>query len=138
MDPAPTPRWRRFLQLLAAVLVVGTAAVWFSPVNGSAATSVECQHPLITGEEAIDLRHVSSDVACRIVRAIPAYERANHVTPLYRCVGGDSQTGRPYHPVTALHHFHGWNVGVVKGRLSFWRGTSFFSVTGTDFGAYCD
>lgn len=123
-----------------AVLVSTTAAGAVAPRRAAAARSVECQHPVTTGELAVDLHDVSPAAACKVVRAIPAYETKSyndHLPPLYRCVGGNPKTGQPSHPVTGLHRFDGWHVGVIHGMLKFWRGASSFSVSGTDFGAYC-
>lgn len=133
--------WRARRSALAFSVSAGVACFAFALCPGIAsARTVECQHPVTTGELAVNVRHVSAAVACGIVRAIPGYEAKSHrehLTPLFRCVGGNRVTGQVSHPVTALHHFRRWRVGVVDGLLKFWRGDSSFSVSGTDFGAYC-
>jgi hypothetical protein len=82
---------------------------------------------------------VTGAVACKVVLAFAVYEPKTYadksLTPLFRCVGGSQY--QPGHPVVGQRRFDGWNVSIVSGALTFSKGTSSFSVGGTDFGAYC-
>jgi hypothetical protein len=121
------------LAVLATALVVGQA----SAATGSAADSRQCQQPLVTGQEAVNIKNVSPQAACRTVRALARLiENGSKAGRLYECVGAGRN--RPGKPVLKIHRFDGWNLKVVKTygfRMS--RGSASFEVTGQDFPLNC-
>jgi hypothetical protein len=57
--------------------LVAALALVVSTAPASAARSYECQHPLVTGEEAVHLHNISPRDACRLVRRLATWERHN-------------------------------------------------------------
>jgi hypothetical protein len=93
----------------------------------------ECQHPLVTGEEAYNLHDVGAVTACTVVRALGRWEThpISDIRELYACVGAGHHT-----PELVLHSFDGWKLSLTPDfRMS--RGSRSFDVTGTDFPVNC-
>lgn len=125
----------------AAMLAILAATVLVLAVAGGAAAKAgltrECQHPLVTGEEATNIRGVSPRAACKVVRALARFI-ANGQTAdrLYECVG--LTKAHPGRPVLVIHEFEGWKLRVVNGYgLQMHRPGASFGVTGTDFPLNC-
>jgi hypothetical protein len=100
-------------------------------------TIYDCQHPVVTGEGAYELVHVTATQACRVVRALARFiHNGAQGWRLYRCAGRSStSTGRP---VLVIKRFDGWALRVATtSRLVMSRGASSFSVIGTDFPLNC-
>lgn len=104
----------------------------------SSADSRECQHPLTTGQEAVNIKHVNPKTACKTVRALARFiSNGTNYKRLYKCVGthGGHTAGRP---VLKIHRFEGWKLKVVHTYgFQMSRGRGSFEVTGTDFPLNC-
>jgi hypothetical protein len=126
--------------LLAGVALCCLLA--FTQEHAAAASSEgvtrECQHPLTTGQEAINIRHVNPKTACKTVRALARFiSNGTNSRRLYKCVGthGGHTAGRP---VLEIHRFDGWRLKVVHTYgFQMSRGRGSFEVTGTDFPLNC-
>jgi hypothetical protein len=125
----------------AAMLAVLAAAVLVLAVAGGAAARAgvtrECQHPLVTGQEATNIRGVSPTVACKVVRELARFIGNGQAGDrLYKCVG--LTKSHPGRPVLVIHRFEGWKLRVVNGYgLQIYRPGASFGVTGTDFPLNC-
>jgi hypothetical protein len=125
------------LSLLTGALATTAAAVALA-TGGAAPAAVpkiyECQHPLTTGQEAYNLRHVSVKTACKLVRDLGRWENQDHhLTQLYKCVGAGQHT-----PRLKKHSLEGWKLSITKpGDFQMSRGRSSFDVGGTDFPVDC-
>jgi hypothetical protein len=119
---------------LGALALVGTGALLSVGGAQAAPRVVECQHPLTTGWEASNLRHVSAKVACRVVRHLGHWEqKPGNIRRLYKCVGPGKHTA-----VLKLHSFEGWRLSLSRaGRFRMARGRASFNVSGTDFPINC-
>lgn len=122
---------------LAALAVLGLLA--FSGSSAQAAAkpvSHECQHPLVTGEEAVNVKGVSVAEACKVVRALGTYlrEPAN-IRKLYECAGATRKM--PGRPVLLQHEFEGWKLKLVGYNFVMYKAGASFRVTGTDFPVNC-
>jgi hypothetical protein len=98
--------------------------------------SHECQHPLVTGEEAVNVKGVSVPEACKVVRALGDFlSKPANIRKLYECRGPSNRPGRP---VLLMDEFQGWKLKLVDtyGFLMYKKGAS-FRVTGTDFPVNC-
>jgi hypothetical protein len=98
----------------------------------------ECQHPLTTGQEAVNIRGVDPKTACKTVRALARFiSNGERPGRLYGCVGthGGHTAGRP---VLKIHRFEGWRLKIVQTYgLQMSAGGGSFDVTGTDFPLNC-
>jgi hypothetical protein len=128
--------------LIALLALLAAAALSFAVAGGAAAapsTGVtrECQHPMTTGQEAVNIKNVSPKTACKVVRALARFiEDGAKPEGLYKCVGLTKQ--HPGRPVLVIHSFEGWKLKVVNGYgLKVYRGNASFGVTGTDFPLNC-
>ncbi|HXR14430.1 MAG TPA: hypothetical protein VN740_07185 [Solirubrobacteraceae bacterium] len=92
----------------------------------------ECQHPMITGQEAYHLVDVSPATACKTVRELAAFvHNGAKGYKLYRCAG----LGKP---VLVISQLDGWKLQISRRYgLVMSRGGSLFAVTGTDFPLNC-
>jgi len=124
----------RRICLLGALAAAGAVSL-MEGAPASAATYVECQHPVVTGVEVSHLTHVSSATACSAALALYSWENTgNHGAKLYKCAS--NPLGRP---VLKLHSFDGWTLSLVKsGYFQMSRGRSSFYVSGTDFPIACN
>jgi hypothetical protein len=107
--------------LLVVPLLLGRA---------DAFTTIECQHPVMTGVEISKLHHVSSATACPVALALFRWESGgNREALLYGCHG-------MLHPYLRLHRFHGWHLS-LDPYFVMSRGGASFVVSGTDFPINC-
>jgi hypothetical protein len=123
--------------LLASMAMTFALGQQATAVAKPSSNSRECQHPLTTGQEAVNIRGVSPQEACKTVRALARFiENGAKPARLYECAG--ISRNHPGRPVLKIHRFDGWNLKVVKTygfRMS--RDGGAFEVTGTDFPLNC-
>ena len=119
--------------LAAAILVLAVAG----GVSAKAGVTRECQHPLVTGQEATNIRGVSPKAACKVVRGLARFiDDGQKGGRLYECVG--LTKSHPGRPVLVIHRFQGWKLRVVNGYgLLLHRPGASFGVAGTDFPLNC-
>lgn len=128
--------------LLAAAALAGVALLALLALSGSPAAaakpkSYECQHPLITGQEAVNPKGISPKAACKVVRELGAFLSTDQgIEELYECVG-ETKT-HPGRPKLLMTEFNGWKLKLVKQYNFFMTkpGQS-FRVTGQDFPVNC-
>ena len=138
MSPGVVGRPVRSILIAAALVLFFVLAQQHAATANSTGASRECQHPLTTGQEAINIAHVNPKTACKTVRALARFiSNGRGYKRLYRCVGthGGHTAGRP---VLTIHRFEGWRLNIVHTygfRMS--RGRGSFEVTGTDFPLNC-
>jgi hypothetical protein len=119
--------------LLGALAVAAACALPTSAPALAATKYVECQHPVTTGVEVSNLRHVSSATACPVALALYSWENKNTDIPkLYTC------TSTPPGAVLKRHSFDGWKLSIKSGPFQMSRGNSSFDVSGTDFPIACN
>jgi hypothetical protein len=141
MNASPTSLTARgavaFSLLLAALALTLVVSQRASAAGGSGTGSRQCQHPLVTGQEAVNIKNVSPQVACKVVRSLARLiEDGGKPGRLYECAGA-SRT-RPGRPVLKIHRFDGWNLKIVKTYgFKMSRGNASFEVTGQDFPLNC-
>src|SRR5436853_602360 len=91
---APKP-----LLIAAVALLALVGALALSTAGARAAArpvSHECQHPLVTGEEAVNVKGVSVPEACKVVRSLGAFlSKPANIRKLYECRGPKNRPGRP-------------------------------------------
>jgi hypothetical protein len=122
---------------LAALALLCIAALAGSPAAAAAPKSYECQHPLTTGEEAVNLKGVSPKEACKVVRALGRFlSKPANIEKLYECAGATPR--KPGRPVLLMHEFEGWKLKLVNGyNFVMYKAGASFRVTGTDFPVNC-
>jgi hypothetical protein len=131
----------RALSLKAVTLATGLAALVAmailalgGPAAAAKPASHECQHPLVTGEEAVGVKGVSVAEACKVVRSLGTYlSKPANIRKLYKCTGPGSHT-----PVLLMNEFEGWKLKLARGYwFVMYRPGASFRVTGTDFPVNC-
>jgi hypothetical protein len=122
------------LAVLAMTLVVSQRA---AAAGASATTTRPCQHPLVTGQEAVNIKNVSPQKACKVVRALARFiGDGSKSGRLYECAGASPT--KPGRPVLKIHRFQGWDLKIVKTYgFKMSRGKASFEVTGQDFPLNC-
>ncbi|MGA2469257.1 MAG: hypothetical protein ABSG64_01035 [Solirubrobacteraceae bacterium] len=121
--------------LLGALVVAAAAAASLSMSAPAQADTkyTECQHPVVTGVEVSNLRHVSTATACPVALSLYSWENKDaNGTKLYKC------TSSPPGVVLKLHKFDGWKLSITKSGFEMSRGQSSFYVSGTDFPIACN
>jgi hypothetical protein len=122
---------------LAAAALLVLLALSGSPAAAAKPKIYECQHPLITGQEAVNPKGISPKAACKVVRELGAFLSTDkHIEELYECKGATPK--RPGKPVLLMDEFNGWKLKLVNGYNFFMTkpGQS-FRVTGQDFPVNC-
>ena len=122
---------------LAAVALLAFLALSGSPAAAAKPKSYECQHPLVTGQEAVNPKGISPKAACKVVRELGAFlSTTKGIEELYECVG-ETKT-HPGRPKLLMTEFNGWKLKLVKEYNFFMTkpGQS-FRVTGQDFPVNC-
>jgi hypothetical protein len=137
MDSRAVPRKALTLATaLAALAALAVFALAGPPASAAAAKPVshECQHPVVTGEEAVGVKGVSVAEACKVVRSLGTYlSKPANIRKLYKCTGPGSHT-----PVLLMHEFEGWKLKLARGYwFVMYRSGASFRVTGTDFPVNC-
>jgi hypothetical protein len=121
-------------------LVIATASLLLALGTGTASAFPklhECQHPVVTGEEAYNLHNISVKAACKAVRQLGVYLRKPaNIRKLYGC--NRPHPNAPGKPFLKQHTFDGYDLHIAKsGAFVMSQGNASFSVTGTDFPLNC-
>jgi hypothetical protein len=124
---------------LAAAALAATALLVLLALSGSPASAAgknkvyECQHPLVTGQEAVNPKGVSPKEACKVVLALGKFlEKVPNIRKLYACQGPGNHT-----PVLKMHEFEGWKLKLTNYAFIMYKPGASFRVTGTDFPVNC-
>jgi hypothetical protein len=138
MNPAPS-RLRSVLGTATLALLALAAVLMLAGAPARAAKPIvhECQHPLVTGEEAVNVKGVSVAEACKVVRALGTYlSKPANIRKLYECAGESAK--QPGRPVLLMHEFEGWKLKLANGfNFVMYKPGASFRVTGTDFPINC-
>jgi hypothetical protein len=121
-----------------SAVALALAALALAGMSSTAAASskfYECQHPTTTGQVAYNLKHVTAQTACTLVRALAVWDKS-----WYTCRGHNSTVAGK--PVVTMDKFRGWTLSIVFEAktgytLTVHRGDSSFQVAGTDWPVYC-
>jgi hypothetical protein len=124
--------------VLTALAVLGLLAL--SSQSASAAAkpkSYECQHPLVTGQEAVNPKGISPKEACKVVRSLGKFlSKTANIEKLYECAGATPK--KPGRPVLLMDEFEGWKLKLVNGyNFVMHKPGASFRVTGQDFPVNC-
>jgi hypothetical protein len=125
------------LAVTAAVALLALVALSGSPAAAAKPKEYECQHPLVTGQLAINPKGISPKEACKVVRSLGKFLSTDaHIEELYECVGATPK--KPGRPKLLMTEFEGWHLKLVKGYNFFMTkpGQS-FRVAGQDFPVNC-
>lgn len=122
---------------LAVAALLCLVALSASPAGAAKPKSYECQHPLVTGQEAVNPKGISPKKACVVVRALGKYlSTAKNIEALYECKGATPQM--PGKPVLLQTEFEGWHLKLVKGyNFYMTKPGKSFKVQGQDFPVNC-
>jgi hypothetical protein len=122
---------------LAAVALLALLSLSTSSASAAKLKEYECQHPLVTGQLAINPKGISPKEACKVVRALGKYLSTDkNIETLYECKGATAK--KPGKPVLLQTEFEGWRLKLVNG-YNFYMlkpGMS-FRVAGQDFPVNC-
>ncbi len=120
----------RFAYSGCLALAISIMLLCALPTGATAAATVECQHPVMTGVEVYELRHITSSSACPVALALFRWETTGRrERELYGCRG----IGHPY---LRLRRFQGWHLALTPDFVMSRHGAS-FAVGGTDFPINC-
>jgi hypothetical protein len=122
---------------LAAAALLALLALSASPAGAAKPKMYQCQHPLVTGEFAINPKGISPKKACVYVRALSKYlSNEKNIEALYECKGATSQ--KPGRSVLLQTEFEGWHLKLVNSyQLVFSKPGQSFRVGGQDFPVNC-
>jgi hypothetical protein len=122
---------------LAALALLCVAALAGAPAQAaSKPKSYECQHPLVTGQEAVNPKGISPKEACKVVRALGRFLSTDaNIEKLYECAG--ATRNKPGHPVLLMHEFEGWKLTLRHYDFIMHKPGASFRVTGQDFPVNC-
>jgi hypothetical protein len=128
------------LAMATAALAALAFPLLLAPGHSMAAAkpvSHECQHPLITGQEAVNVKGVSVKEACKVVRSLGKFlSKDANIEKLYECKG--ATRNKPGRPVLLMDEFEGWNLKLVKTyNFVMYKPGASFRVTGQDFPVNC-
>jgi hypothetical protein len=122
---------------LAAAALLALLALAGTPANAAKLKEYECQHPLVTGQLAINPKGISPKEACVVVRALGRYLSTDkNIETLYECKGATPK--KPGKPVLLQTELEGWHLKLVKGYNFYMTmpGKS-FKIQGQDFPVNC-
>jgi len=122
---------------LAGVALLGLLALSSASAHAAKLKEYECQHPLVTGQLAINPKGISPKKACKVVRSLGKFLSTDkHIEELYECKGATPK--KPGRPVLLMDEFEGWHLKLVNGYNFFMTkpGQS-FRVAGQDFPVNC-
>ena len=120
------------LALLALLVVAGPAASAAAPKP----KSYECQHPLVTGQEAVNPQGISPKEACKVVRSLGKFlSKDANIEKLYECKGATKTM--PGRPVLLMTEFEGWKLHLNGYNFRMSKEGASFRVTGQDFPVNC-
>lgn len=97
----------------------------------------ECQHPVITGQEAVNVKGISVKEACKVVRSLGKFlSKTANIEKLYECKGATAR--KPGRPVLLMDEFEDWKLKLVKTyNFVMHKPGASFRVTGQDFPVNC-
>ena len=122
---------------LATAALLALLALSSSSASAAKLKEYECQHPLVTGQLAINPKGISPKEACKVVRSLGRFLSTNeHIEELYECQGATPK--KPGRPKLLMTDFEGWKLKLVKEYNFFMTkpGQS-FRVAGQDFPVNC-
>jgi hypothetical protein len=122
---------------LAVVALLAMLALTGSPASAAKPKVYQCQHPVVTGQEAVNPKGISPKEACKVVLSLGRFlSEPGNIEALYECKGATART--PGRPKLLMTEFEGWKLKLVNGYSFFMTkpGQS-FRVTGTDFPINC-
>jgi hypothetical protein len=122
---------------LAAVALFALLALSSSSASAAKLKEYECQHPVVTGQLAINPKGISPKAACKVVRSLGKFLSTNKgIEEFYECVGATAK--KPGRPKLLFDEFEGWQLKLVNGYNFFMTkpGQS-FRVAGQDFPVNC-
>jgi hypothetical protein len=131
LKPALAAAALAVVALLAMLLISG------APASAAKPKVYECQHPLVTGQEAVNPKGIAPKEACKVVLSLGKFlSKPGNIEALYECQGATPKM--PGRPKLLMTEFEGWKLKLVKGYNFFMTkpGQS-FRVTGTDFPVNC-
>ncbi len=122
---------------LAAVALLALLALSSSSANAAKLKEYECQHPVVTGELAINPKGISPKEACKVVRSLGKYlSKTKNIEALYECKGATPK--KPGKPVLLQTEFEGWKLKLVNGyNFYMTKPGKSFRVAGQDFPVNC-
>lgn len=121
---------------LAITALLALLALTGAPASAAKPKVYECQHPLVTGEEAVNPKGVTPQEACKVVRSLGRFlGKPANIRKLYECRG--ATTRHPGRPVLLMHEFEGWKLKLQHYAFIMYRPGAHFRVTGTDFPVNC-
>lgn len=123
---------------LAAAALLALLALSTAPAGAAKPKQFQCQHPMVTGEFAINPKGISGKEACVYVRALGKYlSSEKNIKALYECKGATPK--KPGRPVLLQNEFEGWHLKLFKGtgELIFSKPGQSFRVAGQDFPVNC-
>ena len=138
MNSHAAPSKTAALAALAAIALLALIALAASSAQAAAKpNSYECQHPLITGQEAVNPKGISPKEACKVVLSLGRYlSKPANIKKLYECAGATPK--KPGRPVLLMDEFEGWKLKLVNGyNFVMHKPGASFRVTGQDFPVNC-
>jgi hypothetical protein len=118
------------LAVAALLLMLALAG---APASAAKPKSYECQHPLVTGQEAVNPKGVTPKEACVVVRSLGKFlSKPANIRKLYVCKGPGNHT-----PVLKMDEFEGWKLKLQNYAFIMHKPGASFRVTGTDFPVNC-
>lgn len=118
---------------LAAAALLMLLAFTGAPASAAKPKVYECQHPLVTGQEAVNPKGVTPQEACKVVRSLGKFlEKVPNIRKLYTCTGPGGHT-----PVLKMTEFEGWKLKLQNYAFIMYKPGASFRVTGTDFPVNC-
>lgn len=126
------------LRTAAAAALAAAALLMLLAFTGGSASAAkpkvyECQHPLVTGQEAVNPKGVTPKEACKVVLSLGKFlEKPGNIRKLYVCQGPGGHT-----PVLKMDEFEGWKLKLQNYAFIMYRPGASFRVTGTDFPVNC-
>jgi hypothetical protein len=128
------------LSLATAALAALAFVLLLAPGHSLAASKPvvhECQHPVITGQQAVNVKGISVKEACKVVRSLGKFlSKTANIEALYECKGATAR--KPGRPVLLMDEFEGWKLKLVKNyNFVMYKPGASFRVTGQDFPVNC-
>jgi hypothetical protein len=121
---------------LAAVALLGLLALSGPPASAAKLKEYECQHPLVTGQLAINPKGISPKEACKVVRSLGKFLSTDqHIEELYECKGATPK--KPGRPKLLMTEFEGWKLKLVGYNFFMTKPGQSFRVAGQDFPVNC-
>jgi hypothetical protein len=118
---------------LAAAALLLLLALAGAPASAAKPKVYECQHPLVTGQEAVNPKGIAPRAACKVVLSLGKFlSKPGNIEALYKCTGAGGHT-----PVLLMNEFEGWKLKLQNYAFIMYKPGQSFRVTGTDFPVNC-